>query len=53
MVTCGASGAREHGLDSKHEESSGRTNKARKGVDESVRAVQLVEQAGEKVTEEK
>jgi hypothetical protein len=38
MVTCEASGAREHGHDSKHEASSGRTNNARKGVDESVGA---------------
>jgi hypothetical protein len=36
MVACEASGAREHGHDSKHEASSGRTNNARKGVDESV-----------------
>jgi hypothetical protein len=36
MVTCDASGAREHGHDSKHEASSGTTNNARKGVDESV-----------------
>jgi hypothetical protein len=49
MVTCEASGAREHG----HEASSGRTNNARKGVDESVWAVQLVEHAGKNVTEEK
>jgi hypothetical protein len=42
MVTCEASGAREHGHDSKHEASSGRTNNARKGVDESIWAVQLV-----------
>jgi hypothetical protein len=53
MVACEASGAWEHGHDSKHEESSGRTNNARKGVDESVWAVQLVEHAGKKVTEEK
>jgi hypothetical protein len=46
MVTCEASGAREHGHDSKHEASSGRTNNARKGADESVWAVQLVEHAG-------
>jgi hypothetical protein len=52
-VACEASGAREHGHDSKHEASSGRTNNARKGVDESVWAVQLVENAGKKVTEEK
>jgi hypothetical protein len=45
MVTCEASGAREHGHDLKHEASSGRTNNARKGVDESVWAVQLVEHA--------
>jgi hypothetical protein len=44
MVTCEASGAREHGHDSKDEASSGRTNNARKGVDERVWAVQLVEQ---------
>jgi hypothetical protein len=53
MVACEASGAREHGHDSKYEASSGRTNNARKGVDESVWAVQLVEHAGKKVTEEK
>jgi hypothetical protein len=53
MVTCEASGAREHGHDSKHEASSGRTNNARKGVDESVWTVQLVEHAGKKVMEEK
>jgi hypothetical protein len=53
MVACKASGAREHGYDSKHEASSGRTNNARKRVDESVWAVQLVEHAGKKVTEEK
>jgi hypothetical protein len=53
MVACEASGAREHGHDSKHEALSGRTNNARKGVDESIWAVQLVEQAGKKVTEEK
>jgi hypothetical protein len=53
MVTCEASGAREHGHDSKHEASSGRTNNARKGVDESVWVVQLVEHTGKKVTEEK
>jgi hypothetical protein len=45
--------AREHGHDSKHEASSGRTNNARKGVDESVWPVQLVEHAGKKVAEEK
>jgi hypothetical protein len=53
MVACEARGAREHGHDSKHEASSRRTNNARKGVDESVWAVQLVEHAGKKVTEEK
>jgi hypothetical protein len=53
MVTCEASGAREHGHDSKHETSSGRTNNARKGVDESVWEVQLVEHAGKKVIEDK
>jgi hypothetical protein len=47
MVTCEASGAREHGHDSKDEASSGRTNNARKGVDESV------EHAGREVMEEK
>jgi hypothetical protein len=52
MVTCEASGAREHGHDSKHA-SSGRTNNAGKGVDESVWAVQLVEHAGKEVLEEK
>jgi hypothetical protein len=36
MVTCEASGAREHRHDSKQEASSGRTSNARKGVDESV-----------------
>jgi hypothetical protein len=51
MVACEASGAREHGHDSKHEASSGRTNNARKGVDERVWT--LVEHAGKKVTEEK
>jgi hypothetical protein len=30
MVACEASGAREHGHDSKHEASSGRTNNAQK-----------------------
>jgi hypothetical protein len=50
---CEASGAREHGHDSKHEASTGRTNNARKGVDERVWVVQLVEHAGKKVTEEK
>jgi hypothetical protein len=53
MVTCEASGAWEHGHDSKHEASSGRTNNARKGVDESVWAVQLMEHADKKVTEGK
>jgi hypothetical protein len=53
MVACEARGAREHGHDSKHEASSRRTNNAKKGVDESVWAVQLVEHAGKKVTEEK
>jgi hypothetical protein len=53
MVPCEASGAREHGHDSKHEASSGRTNNGRKGVDESVWAMQLVEHEGKKVTEEK
>jgi hypothetical protein len=53
MVTCEASGAREHGHDSNHEASGGRTNNARKGVDESVWAVQLVEHAGKEVMEEK
>jgi hypothetical protein len=47
MVACEASGAREHGHDSKHEASSGRTNNARKGVDESIWAVQLMEHAGQ------
>jgi hypothetical protein len=46
MVACEASGARGHGHDPKHEASSGRTNNVRKGVDESVSAVQLVEHAG-------
>jgi hypothetical protein len=50
MVTCEA---REHGHDSKHEATSGRTNNARKGVDESIWAVQLVEHTGKKVIEEK
>jgi hypothetical protein len=49
MVTCEASGARVHG----HEALSGRTNNARKGVDESIWAVQLMEHAFKKVTEEK
>jgi hypothetical protein len=53
MVTYEASGAREHGHDSEHEASSGRTNNARKGVDESVWVVQLVEHAGKKVVEGK
>jgi hypothetical protein len=53
MVACEASGAREQGHDSKHEASSGRTNNARKGVDESIWVVQLVEHAGKKVAEEK
>jgi hypothetical protein len=53
MVACEASGSREHGHDSKHEASSGWTNNARKGVDESVWAVQLVEHAGKKVAEAK
>jgi hypothetical protein len=53
MVACEASGAREHGHGSKHEASSGRTNNARKGVYESVWAVQLVEHAGKKVMEDK
>jgi hypothetical protein len=50
MVACGASGAREHGHDSRQEASSGRTNNASKGVDESVWAVQQVEHVGTKVT---
>jgi hypothetical protein len=53
MVACEASGAREHGHDSKREASSGRTNNARKGVDENVWAVQFVEHAGKEVMEEK
>jgi hypothetical protein len=53
MVTCEAIGAREHGHDSKHEASSGRTNNAIKGVDESVWAVHLVEHAGKEVMNEK
>jgi hypothetical protein len=53
MVECEASGAREHGHDPQHEASSGRTNNARKEVDESVWAVQLVEHAGRKVAEAK
>jgi hypothetical protein len=43
----------EYGHDSKHEASSGRTNNARKGVDKSVWAVQLMEHAGRKAAEEK
>jgi hypothetical protein len=53
MVACEASGARENGQDSKDEASSVRTNNARKGVDESVWAVQLVEHAGKEVMEAK
>jgi hypothetical protein len=53
MVACEACGAREHGHDPKYKASSGKTNNARKGVDESVWAVQLVEHAGRKVAEEK
>jgi hypothetical protein len=53
MLAFEASGAREHGHDSKHEASSGRANNARKGVDESVWVVQLVKHAGKKVTEGK
>jgi hypothetical protein len=53
MVACEASGAREYGHDPKHEASSERTNNARKGVDVSVWAVQLVEHAGRKVAEAK
>jgi hypothetical protein len=53
MVTCEASGAREHGHDSKHEASSVRTNNARKGADETVWAVQFVEHVGKEVMEEK
>jgi hypothetical protein len=53
MVACEASGAREHGHDSKHEASSGRSINARKGLDESVWAVQLVEHAGKEALEEK
>jgi hypothetical protein len=49
MVACEASGARVHGHDSKHEASSGRANNARKGVDDSVWAVQLMEHAGKQV----
>jgi hypothetical protein len=43
----------EQGHDSKHEASSGRTNNAIKGVDESVWAEQLMEHAGRKVVEAK
>jgi hypothetical protein len=50
MVACEASGEREYGHNSKHEASSGRTNNASKGVDESVWVVQQVEHAGTKVT---
>jgi hypothetical protein len=53
MVACEVSVAREHGHDSKHEASSGRTNNARKGVDEGIWAVQLVVHTGRKVAEEK
>jgi hypothetical protein len=53
MVKCEASGAREHGHESNHEASRGRTNNARKGVDESVWVMQLLEHAGKKVTEGK
>jgi hypothetical protein len=53
MVAFEASGAREHGYDPKHRASSGRTNNARKGVDESVWAMQLVEHTGRKVAEAK
>jgi hypothetical protein len=53
MVACEASGAREHGHDSKLQASSGRTNNVRKGVDESVWAVQLVEHTGKEIMEEK
>jgi hypothetical protein len=53
MVTCEASGAREHGHDSKDEASSGRTKMQEKGVDKSVWAVQLVEHASKEVMEEK
>jgi hypothetical protein len=53
MVACEASGARKHGHDSKHGASSGRANNVRKGVDESVWAVQLAEHAGRKVVEVK
>jgi hypothetical protein len=40
-------------MDMTHEASSGRTNNVRKGVDESVWTVQLVEHAGKEVMEEK
>jgi hypothetical protein len=53
MVTCEASGSREHGHDSEHKASNGRTNNAGKGVDESIWAVQIVEHAGKEVMEEK
>jgi hypothetical protein len=53
MVACEASGAREHGHESKQEASSGRTNNASKGVDESVWAVQQVEHVSKKVAEGK
>jgi hypothetical protein len=53
MVTCEASRAREHGHDSKHEASSGRTNNVRKGVGGSVWAVQLMEHVSKEVMEEK
>jgi hypothetical protein len=52
MVACEANGAREHGHDSKLEASSGRTNNARKGVEESIWVVQLMEHAGKEVMEE-
>jgi hypothetical protein len=50
MVACEAS---EHGHDLKHEASSGRTNNARKVVDESIWAVQLLERVGKEVMEGK
>jgi hypothetical protein len=50
MVTCEVSRAREHGHDSKQEASSGKTNNASKGVDESVWEAQQVEHADTKVT---
>jgi hypothetical protein len=53
MVSCEESGAREHGHDPKHEASSRRTNNTRKGVDESIWAVQIVEHAGKEVLDEK